>query len=47
METNVYRDIVGFQCLDHIEHQTNDLYLTRCGIQKCDPSFSWGPKLRP
>lgn len=47
METNVYRDIVGFQCLDQIEHQTNDLYLTRCGIQKCPPNYAWGPKLRP
>lgn len=47
MATNVYRDIVGFQCLDQIEHQTNDLYLTRCGIQKCAPNYAWGPKLRP
>lgn len=47
MATNIYRDIVGFQCLDQIEHQTNDLYLTRCGIQKCPPNYSWGPKQRP
>lgn len=47
MATNTYRDIVGFQCLDHIEHQTNDLYLTRCGIQECPPDYSWGPKKRP
>ena len=47
MEINVYRNVVGFQCLDHIEHQTNDLYLTRCGIQKCESNYSWGPKLRP
>lgn len=47
MDTNIYYDIVGFQCLDHIDHQTNDLYLTRCGIQKCPPNHSWGPKMRP
>lgn len=47
MKQNIYRDIVGFQCLDNIEHQTNDLYLTRCGIQKCPSNFSWGPKKRP
>lgn len=47
MATNIYRDIVGFQCLDHIEHQTNDLYLTRCGIQECPANYSWGPKQRP
>ena len=29
METNVYYDRVDFQCLDQIEHQTHDLYLTR------------------
>lgn len=47
MQTNIYYDMVGFQCLDHIEHQTNDLYLTRCGIHKCDAGYCWGPKMRP
>lgn len=47
MQTNVYRDTVGFQCLDHIDHQTNDLYLTRCGIHKCEAGYCWGPKMRP
>ena len=47
MNTNIYYDVVGFQCLDHIEHQTNDLYLTRCGIQHCPSTHSWGPKMRP
>lgn len=47
MQTNIYRDVVGFQCLDKIDHQTNDLYLTRCGIQQCTPGYSWGPKMRP
>lgn len=47
MNTNIYRDVIGFQCLDQIDHQTNDLYLTRCGIQKCPPNYSWGPKMRP
>lgn len=45
MQTNIYRDVVGFQCLDKIDHQTNDLY--RCGIQQCTPGYSWGPKMRP
>lgn len=47
MDTNVYYDVVGFQCLDRIDHQTNDLYLTRCGIHKCPLNHSWGPKKRP
>lgn len=47
MQTNVYRNVVGFQCLDRIDHQTNDLFLTRCGIQKCEAGYSWGPKMRP
>lgn len=47
MQTNIYRDVVGFQCLDQIDHQTNDLFLTRCGIQQCTPGYSWGPKMRP
>lgn len=46
MQTNVYREILGFQCLDHIAHQTTDLFLTRCGIQECEAGYSWGPKLR-
>lgn len=33
METNILYDVVGFQCLDQIDHQTNDLYLTRCGFK--------------
>lgn len=44
METNVYYDRVDFQCLDQIEHQTNDLYLTRCGIHQPSPGYVWGPK---
>ena len=47
METNVYYDRVDFQCLDQIEHQTNDLYLTRCGIHQPSPGYVWGPKKRP
>ena len=47
MKQNIYLNIVFFQCLDNIEHQTNDLYLTRCGIQKCPPNHKWGPKKRP
>lgn len=47
MKLNKYYDMADFQCLDNIDHQTNDLYLTRCGIQHCPPSYSWGPKKRP
>ncbi len=46
MPSNVYCDVIGFRCLDHIAHQTNDLFLTRCGIQECEAGYSWGPKLR-
>lgn len=47
MKTNIYRNIVGFRCLDQIDHQTNDLFLTRCGVQQCEAGYSWGPKSRP
>lgn len=46
-KNNVYYHEVGFRCLDQIDHHTNDLYLTRCGIQHCQPDYSWGPKQRP
>lgn len=47
MKLNNFYNTIDFQCLDNIAHQTNDLYLTRCGLQHCPPTHSWGPKKRP
>lgn len=46
-KTNIYKNVAGFRCLDRIDRQTEDLCLTRCGIQQCSPTHSWGPKSRP
>lgn len=46
-KSNLYYTHVGFRCLDLIERQTEDLCLTRCGIQQCPANHSWGPKARP
>lgn len=46
-KTNIYKNVAGFRCLDRIDRQTEDLCLTRCGIQQCPPNHSWGPKARP
>lgn len=47
MKLNDFHSTASFQYLDNIDHQTTDLYLTRCGYQHCPPSHSWGPKKRP
>ncbi len=38
METNVYYDRVDFQCLDQIEHQTNNLLSDK---MRYPPAFTW------
>lgn len=46
-KNNSYRNVAGFHCLELIDRHTEDLCLTRCGIQQCPPNHSWGPKTRP
>lgn len=46
-KSNIYSNVAGFHCLDRIDRQTEDLCLTRCGIQQCLPNHTWGPKERP
>ena len=46
-KSNVYYNVAGFRCLDRIERQTEDLCLTRCGIQQCSSTHNWGPRSRP
>ncbi len=41
-----YYEHAGYRCLSSIRRQTNDLYLTHCGIQVCPPLHSWGPDSR-
>lgn len=46
-KNNSYRNVAGFHCLELIDRHTEDICLTRCGIQQCPPYHSWGPKVRP
>ena len=46
-KNNSYRNVAGFHCLELIDRHTEDICLTRCGIQQCPPNHSWGPKVRP
>lgn len=34
---------VGFQCLEHLQHNSVDLYLSTCGVQNCAPNHFFGP----
>lgn len=44
---SIYHNVAGFRYLELVERQVEDLCLTRCGIQQCPPTHSWGPKSRP
>lgn len=44
---STYHNVAGFRCLELVERQVKDLCLTRCGIQQCRSTHSWGPKSRP
>lgn len=45
-EPTAYHIMNGYQCLRNIPRQTNDLYLVHCGIEKCSPGQSYGPRSR-
>lgn len=39
-------NVVGFQCLDHLQNNAVDIYLSTCGIQNCFPNHFFGPGRR-
>ena len=39
-------NVVGFQCLDHLQNNAVDIYLSTCGVQNCLPNHSFGPGQR-
>lgn len=42
----LYLNYVGFQCLEQIENESIDMYLSTCGMQNCFPDHSFGPGKR-
>lgn len=38
-----YINSVGFQCLEHLQNNSVDLYLSTCGVQNCPPNHFFGP----
>lgn len=41
-----YLNFAGFQCLEHLNHNSIDLYLSTCGIQNCNRGHFFGPGCR-
>lgn len=39
-------NVVGFQCLDHLQNNSVDIYLSTCGMQNCFPNHFFGPGQR-
>lgn len=39
-------NVVGFQCLDHLQNNAVDIYLSTCGVQNCLPDHFFGPGQR-
>lgn len=46
MSEDNYLNFVGFQCLEHLNHNSIDLYLSTCGIQNCFGGHFFGPGKR-
>lgn len=42
----VYINATGFQCLEHLQNNSVDLYLSTCGVQNCPPGHWYGPGSR-
>lgn len=41
-----YINATGFQCLEHLQNNAVDIYLSTCGVQNCIPNHSYGPGQR-
>lgn len=42
----IYINAAGFQCLEHLQNNAVDLYLSTCGVQSCAPGHWYGPGKR-
>ena len=42
----IFINVAGFQCLDQLQHNAVDIYLSTCGIQNCFPGHYYGPGKR-
>ena len=45
-EKENFINVVGFQCLDHLQNNAVDIYLSTCGMQNCFPNHFFGPGQR-
>lgn len=45
-EKATYINAVGFQCLEHLQNNAVDIYLSTCGVQNCIPDHFFGPGRR-
>lgn len=45
-ENETFINAVGFQCLDNLQNNAVDIYLSTCGIQNCMANHSYGPGKR-
>ncbi|MBO5487258.1 MAG: AraC family transcriptional regulator [Eubacterium sp.] len=41
-----YINATGFQCLEHLQNNAVDIYLSTCGVQNCFPGHFYGPGQR-
>lgn len=46
MDDVTYLNFAGFQCLEHLNHNSIDLWLSTCGIQNCNGGHFFGPGKR-
>lgn len=46
IEKESFINVVGFQCLDHLQNNSVDIYLSTCGMQNCFPNHFFGPGQR-
>lgn len=42
----LFINAIGFQCLEHLQNDSVDLYLSTCGVQNCAPGHWYGPGKR-
>ncbi len=45
-EKETYINFAGFQCLEHLQNNSVDLYLSTCGVQNCPANHYFGPGQR-
>ena len=45
-EKEVFINATGFQCLEHLQNNSVDIYLSTCGVQNCFPGHFFGPGQR-